>query len=81
MIRADARDPGDDEHQVRDRADGDHHAHVLPGQALPEHEGVLRADRDDQRQAGQEAGGGGVEHTATLGADIDEGQRKFRMIH
>lgn len=44
--------------------------HVLPQQALPEHEGVLGADRDDQAQPEPQARQGGEDlrcrHTPTL---------------
>jgi hypothetical protein len=44
--------PGRDERRVRRRAEGDDDAQVLAPVALAEHEGVLRADRHDQRGAG-----------------------------
>ena len=52
--RADPGDAGGDQDQVADRADRDDGADELPEEALPQHERVLRSDRDDQRQAGQE---------------------------
>ena len=65
--RSDARHPGDDQHEVGQRADRDDQGDVLASQSLPQHERVLRADRDDQRQAGQQSGRGGVEHQRSLG--------------
>ena len=62
-------DAGDDQHDVGERADRDHDPDVLARQSLPQHVGVLGADRDDQGEAGEQAGDGGVEHPATLGRD------------
>ena len=65
-------DAGGDEHRVRRGADRDDRADVLEPQALAEHEGVLGADRHDERQAQAETGERGEsaeEDTAvTLGA-------------
>ncbi|MDZ7875563.1 MAG: hypothetical protein U5N27_22240 [Rhizobium sp.] len=35
---------------------------MLPPQTLTQDEGVLRADRDNEAETEQEAGGGGSEH-------------------
>lgn len=60
--RARPRYPRGDEHHIRERAQCDHGCHVLPADPLPQHEGVLRAYRDDQREAQAEAGERGGEH-------------------
>ncbi len=59
---ADAADPEHDQDQVGQRADGDDQQHVPTLQALPQHEGVLATDRDDQGQTGGQAGERGEEH-------------------
>ena len=48
--RADARDAGGDEHDVGYGAHRDDRRHVLAADALTQHERVLGADRDDQRE-------------------------------
>ena len=45
-----------DEQCIGDRADGHDHADVLTGEPLPQDKCVLRADRDDEPAAGEEAG-------------------------
>ena len=60
--------PSDDQHGVRDRADRDDGEHVLAADALPEHEDVLRADGDDEREAEGEAGEQGGDTPSTLEA-------------
>ena len=57
-----------DEDQIGDRADPDDQQHVVPTQALAQHERVLGADRDDQRQAGGETVGRSQNHVTTVGA-------------
>src|SRR5690606_34681755 len=48
-------------HDVAERADGDDREHVLAADALAQHEGVLRADRDDERETQRQPGEGGGE--------------------
>ena len=50
------------------RADRGDDEDVLAADALAQHEEVLRADRDDEREAEAESGEQGSEHTSTLGA-------------
>jgi hypothetical protein len=52
---ADARDARGDEQDVGYGAHRHHGEHMLTADALAQHKGVLRADRDDQRQRGEEA--------------------------
>ena len=59
---ADAGHAGGDQHDVGERADRDHQPDVLARQALAQHVRVLRTDGDDQGEAGEQSGGGGVEH-------------------
>ena len=50
---------------------GDDREHVLATQALPQHEGVLRADGDDEREPESESGDAarrGGRHASTVGA-------------
>ena len=49
--RAEPGDARGDQQRVRRRADGHHGQHVLAADALPEHEGVLGTDRDDEGRA------------------------------
>lgn len=55
---AHAAHPGQDEQRVGDGADRDDHADVAACEPLTQDEGVLRADGDDERQAGEEPGEG-----------------------
>lgn len=52
---AEPRDTGGDQHDVGHRAQRHHRQHVLTLDSLPQHECVLRANRGDQREVGQEA--------------------------
>ena len=72
-----------DQDRVGDGADRDDERDVLAAQPLPQHERVLRADRDDQREAEAEAGEGGEEiHGATAcRAIVDEVQLKILRMH
>ena len=69
---ADAGHAGEDEHQVGDGADRHHRPDVAPREALPQHEGVLGADGDDEAQTREESGndGGGHDHDARPGATV-----------
>jgi hypothetical protein len=52
---------------------------VLTAQPLPQDEGVLRADGDDEGQAEPETGEGGEyggRHATKLGSALDEAKRK-----
>jgi hypothetical protein len=53
--RAETGDAGRDQQDVGHSADGDNGQDVLAPDALTQHEGVLRADRGDQRERGDEA--------------------------
>ncbi|MDQ1105762.1 hypothetical protein QE405_003046 [Nocardioides zeae] len=57
--RADPGDAGDDQHRVGRRAHRHDRADVSSQQALAQHEGVLRADRDDEAERGEETCRGG----------------------
>ena len=59
---ADPGNPGEDEHEVRHQAHRHDGPHVGTAQPLPQQEGILRADRHDQRQAGQQAVKRSVKH-------------------
>ena len=50
-----------DQHRIRQRADQAQHEDMLAQQPLPQDKGVLRADRDNERSAEQEAGSGSAE--------------------
>ena len=63
---ADARDTERDQRGVRDRADRRDEHDVLAPQSLPEHEEVLGADRDDERETEPEAGEKRGEHILTI---------------
>jgi len=68
--RTPTRDADDDEHGIRQGADQHDGEHVLAAQPLAQHEGVLCADRDDERQPEAEAAEGGEDrgcHAATVG--------------
>ena len=65
--RADAGDARGDQHDVGHRAHRDDRQHVLAADALTQHERVLGADRDDQRERGEEADEQGRAHALTLG--------------
>jgi hypothetical protein len=56
-----AGDAAQHQQRVGDGAEGDDGADVLAPQALAQHEGVLRADGDDEREAEHEAGGEAAE--------------------
>ena len=77
----DAGDPGGDEHDVGHRADDHDDADVLATQTLPEHVRVLRPDRDDQGEAGDD---GPVSKelvtSSTLGRGHPLDQRMFREL-
>src|ERR687893_1756685 len=65
--RAGAQHPGHDQREVGGGAHRPHRGHVLQAEALPQHEGVLGADGDDQPEAQREPGDdgeqrGGGEH-------------------
>ena len=79
---ADAADAGRDQDHVGQRADRDHHADVGARQPLPQHERVLRADRDDEGQAGQQAGdeGGGHDRDARAAARVQASECFCRSI-
>ena len=64
--RSDARHPHGDEHRIRQRADRRDQEHVLTLQALAQHEQVLRADGDDERQPEGDPSEEGVDHDSTL---------------
>jgi hypothetical protein len=53
---------------------------VLATQPLPQDEGVLRADRDDEGEAGTEAGEE-AGHAATLGRKHLQDQRRILQVH
>src|SRR3954452_15289783 len=57
--RAGAQHAGGDQREVGEGAHRHHRGHVLQAESLPQHEGVLGADGDDQAQAQREAGGDG----------------------
>ena len=79
--RADPGHPGQGEGDVGQDAHGHDRADPRPAEPLPQHEGVLGADRDDERQAGEQTGDGGVEHDPDArGLDHGEGKRKLLMI-
>ena len=77
----DARDAEHDEHGVRHGADRGDDEHVLAAQALAQHEQVLRADRDDEREAEAEAGEQGSEHASTLGGADHAVQLMILQVH
>jgi hypothetical protein len=57
---------------------------VLAAQPLAQHEGVLGADRDDEREAEQEAGADGEQegvHTTILRPAAAEAQRTSLQQH
>ena len=54
-----ADDPAGDQYGVGHRAHRDDETHMLTGQTLPQHEGVLRADDDDQGEPEAESGARG----------------------
>ena len=54
---------------------------VLAAQALAQHEEVLRADRDDQREAEAEAGEERGEHASTLRATATSVQLMILQLH
>jgi hypothetical protein len=58
---------------------------MLAPQALPQHEGVLRADGDDQAQAQGESGGEGGEekavHPPIIGAAAESVQLTYLQLH
>ncbi|MNT16036.1 hypothetical protein D3C72_1511210 [compost metagenome] len=56
--RSHAANAGQDQRDVRAHAGHHHHAHVATLQPLPQHEGVLRADGDDQASTRKQAGQG-----------------------
>src|SRR5690606_15701291 len=53
--RPEAPDARDDERRVGDRTDRDDEADVLAPDSLAQHEDVLRADRDDEPEAHEQA--------------------------
>jgi hypothetical protein len=69
---------GADQHDVREGADHDHGEHVLAAQALAQHEHVLRADGDDEREAREQAVEGS-RHPSTLRAADLKHQRGLLM--
>ncbi len=55
----DARDTHTNQKKIGDRTEGNDQEHVLAPQTLAENEGVLSADRDNQRCADNESGSEG----------------------
>ncbi|BDO43205.1 hypothetical protein CELD12_26950 [Cellulomonas sp. NTE-D12] len=75
----DGAEPGGtqgDEHGVGQDAEDDDGADVLTAQALPQHEGVLRADGDDEGEPAEQAAEG--DHGGTVGGCVPTG--KFRFL-
>ena len=60
---ANATHPGKDENRVRQRADRDDNTHVFTAQPLAQDVGVLRTDRDDERESGAQAREGEQHHS------------------
>ena len=54
---------------------------VLAAEALAQHEEVLRADRDDEREAEAEAGEQGGEHASTLRCATTSVQLMILQMH
>jgi hypothetical protein len=57
-----AADSRQDQHGIGNRAGQANRQDVLAAHSLAEHEGILRADGDDQAEAQQEAGNEGGQH-------------------
>ena len=77
-----AGDAERDQDGVADRADRDHDGDVLAADALAQHERVLGADRDDQREAEAEAGEGGEQvHAHTIARDAPKLQLQILQDH
>ena len=62
-----AGDTCGDQHYVGHRAERDYGQNVLAADALAQHEGVLRTDRCDQGERGDEAEDQGRAHAFTVG--------------
>jgi hypothetical protein len=52
---------------------------VVATQTLAQHERVLGADRNDQRQSGRESSQGSSKHHTTIGSRTPSGQFMFVM--
>ena len=78
---SDARDPQCDEEGIGCRADRRDDEDVLAPETLAQHEKVLRADRDDEREAEAEAREDGGEHTSTLGRAAASVQLTILQVH
>ena len=74
-----------DQQRVGRGAEQNHRQHVLAPQALAQHEGVLRADGDDQPrrqgESGGEARGGRAIHAPIIGAAAESVQLTFLRLH
>ncbi|MPN23780.1 hypothetical protein SDC9_171173 [bioreactor metagenome] len=55
---------GNDKDEVAGRADAHHDADMLTADTLSQHEGILGADRDDQRESGEHSRDGGSHRTS-----------------
>ncbi|WP_269635703.1 hypothetical protein [Xanthomonas citri] len=58
MLRqhADSSDAEQDQRNISKCTDRHHQSHMLALEPLPQHEGILRADRDDETGTGKETG-------------------------